>query len=78
MFIDEKVIKKSSGREVIDKFAINQVVLQAGFLGAECSAKELDIEKCENCDMKALCTEMDKIYDSVEESTTTVKKTFNL
>ncbi|WP_315078514.1 hypothetical protein [uncultured Clostridium sp.] len=57
---------------------MNQVILKAAFLGAECSAKELGIQKCKNCEMSNLCMEMDKIYDAVEESTVVVKKTFNL
>lgn len=78
MFIDEKVIKENNGAEVIDKFAMNQVILKSGFVGAQCSAEKLGIQKCENCEMKALYTELDKVYDSTHKSTTTAKKTFNL
>ncbi|MBW6411691.1 hypothetical protein [Clostridium weizhouense] len=78
MFIDEKVIKENNGAKVIDKFAMNQVILKAGFVGAQCSAEKLGIQKCENCEMESLCEEMDNIYDAVKTSTVVVKKVFNL
>jgi hypothetical protein len=78
MFIDNAVVKEFEGEKRYDKFSIASTIYDASFKGASCSVIESQVvNNCDECHLKYLCKEIDKVIEEFTEKTTVVTDSFS-
>ena len=78
MLVDNAVVKEFDGEKRYDKFSIVSTLYDVSFKGASCSVIETQaVNNCNECHLKYLCGEIDKVIEEFTEKTTVVTDSFS-